>query len=243
LRAFLGINKMKLNKIKLYKFRSLANGKDLNRIKDIIENGFYCSNFLDFNDMNESVFSINLENINITLDQKQEYKICSFSKEEALDKQLMWGHYANAGMGIAIEVVNDCENMKEVNYEDSYKGLNTIEEILTHKTKEWKYEHECRYISKDDVKLKTTIEKKTVERCGVKEKTVEKNVTKIKIEKITKIYFGTPYEELGNYGEIKKIHTKLRKYLYLKEELKSFCNKIKPKITCEDYYFNKPTKK
>jgi hypothetical protein len=87
----------------------------------------------------------------------------------------MWGHYANAGMGIVIEVdVNDYENIKKVVYGKSYKNLNTIKEILTHKAKEWEYEHESRYLSKDDVKLKTTIEKKTVERCGAKIKTVKK---------------------------------------------------------------------
>jgi hypothetical protein len=78
-------------KIELYKFRKLANCKDLEKIEEIIEKGFYCSNFLDFNDMNEGVFSINLKNISITLNEKQEYKICSFSGKNALKSQLMWG--------------------------------------------------------------------------------------------------------------------------------------------------------
>jgi hypothetical protein len=46
--------------MKLYKFRKLANCEDLERIKEIIKTGkFHCSNFLDFNDMNEGVFYAN----------------------------------------------------------------------------------------------------------------------------------------------------------------------------------------
>ena len=42
---------------KLYKFRELKNDDNLTRIKDIVKDGFYCSNFLDFNDMNEGVYA------------------------------------------------------------------------------------------------------------------------------------------------------------------------------------------
>jgi hypothetical protein len=82
--------------MKLYKFRKLANCEDLERIKNIIDTGkFYCSNFLDFNDTNEGVFSINLkdeckneilkERLDTILSEKTKYKICSFSEKEALD--------------------------------------------------------------------------------------------------------------------------------------------------------------
>jgi hypothetical protein len=126
----------------------------------------------------------------------------------------MWGHYANAGMGVAIEIEDDnCEKMKEVNYDDDYKNLNTIEEILTHKTEEWEYEKEFRCLVQD---------------------TNTDGITR-KIGTITKIHFGTPYEKLEpeNYKEIKKIHTKLRKYLYLKKELEIFCES--KNIEFEDY--------
>lgn len=197
--------------MKLYKFRTLANPDDLERIKDIITNGFYCCNFLNFNDMNEGIFSINSENINIILSQKEQYKICSFSKEKALGSQLMWGHYANTGMGIVIEVeVDNCKNIKEVVYGDNYDDLNFVEDILTYKSKEWSYEEECRYISKSccDRALK---------------------------ENITTIYFGTPYEQLENYKSIKKQHKKLKEYLELKKNLKDYAKKI----PCKDYDFNK----
>jgi len=56
---------------------------------------------------------------------------------------------------------------------------------------------------------------------------------KVKIGKITKIYFGTPYEKLLNYQEIKNNHKDLRDYHELKEKLKDFCNK--KNIICQDF--------
>lgn len=192
--------------MKLYKFRPLADCKDLERIEDIVSNGFYCCDFLNFNDMNEGVFSINSCNINIALSQKQEYKICSFSKKDALKSQLMWGHYANTGMGIVIEVeVNNSQYTKKVIYNNKHNELNSIEEILTHKTTSWEYEHEFRYISKN-------------------------GNNKVFKDKITKIYFGTPYEQLVNYDSIKEQHKKLKKYLDLKKKLKYII-----KIDYEDF--------
>ncbi|SMN12292.1 hypothetical protein SPBRAN_508 [uncultured Candidatus Thioglobus sp.] len=202
--------------MELYKFRPLGNCNDLKRIEDIITNGFYCCNFLKFNDMNEGVFSINQKNVNITLDQKEQYKICSFSGKNALNSQSMWGHYANAGMGVVIKVeVDNCTNIKNVIYSDNYNELNSIEDILTHKTTEWKYEYEYRCIVKDTNK------------CAIKRE----------IGKITKIYFGTPYKPLKNCQDIEKKHIKLQKYLKLKEGLKNCIDSI----SCEDYDFNKIT--
>jgi len=63
----------------LYKFRPLQNCTDLKRVIDIIENGFYCNDFLGFNDMNEGTYINSSETIDITLDEKSKYKICSFS--------------------------------------------------------------------------------------------------------------------------------------------------------------------
>ncbi len=201
----------KTNKMKLYKFRPLTNCKDFEKVESIIKNGFYCCDFLNFNDMNEGVFSINQSNKKISLDQKQQYKICSFSGKNALNSQLMWGHYANAGLGIVIEVeVNNCKNIKEVVYSDKYDALNSIEEILTHKTIEWKYEHEYRYLTKEG--------------DGVE-------------GEITKIYFGTPYKKLGNYNNIKEKHKKLKEYLEYKQKLEEICKKQRPKITICDYKF------
>ena len=210
----------------LYKFRELKNTEDLERIKDIIENGFYCCDFLNYNDMNEGVFSINQKNINIKLEDKLKYRICSFSGKGALNSQLMWGHYANAGMGIVIEVKlsgDAREHIKKVEYNNSRDNLNTIEEILTHKSKEWEYEHEFRYLLNTQTDIESNAE------SDIKDRVASNN--KVKIGKIIKIHFGTPYENLQNYEEIKERHTKLKKYHELREKLKDFCKKRDIKCT------------
>lgn len=186
--------------MKLYKFRSLANESDIKRIKDIIEEGFYCCNFLSFNDMNEGVFTVNEKNIKIDMSEKQNHKICSFSGVNALNSQLMWGHYANTGMGIVIEIdviKEKCSKIKKVKYSNLADNLNSIEKILTRKSEEWKYEDEFRYLSK------------------------EQN-NKVKIGNIVKIYFGAPYKNLNNYNDIKNKHEKLKEYLKLKNKLEYF---------------------
>lgn len=184
----------------LYKFRGLQNKLDYERVVDIIENGFYCNDILGFNDMNEGVYTNNLQNQGVNLSEKQKYKICSFSGVNALKSELMWGHYANTGRGVIIEVdVENCHNIKEVNY-DNNNNLNTIEEILTNKSEEWIHEDEYRYLSTDNLVN-----------------------NKVKIGKISKIYFGMPYENLLNYQEIKEKHKKLQKYHELKEKLQTYC--------------------
>ena len=198
--------------MKLYKFRPLGENKHLERIKDIINSGFYCCDFLSFNDMNEGVFSVNVHNVNIDVSKKKKYRICSFSGISALNNQLMWGHYANTGMGIVIEIeVSDCHEIKQVRYSNVTTNLNSIEAVLTRKSEDWQYEDEFRYLSKNTDE-------------------------KVKIGKITKIYFGMPYKNLINYDDIKKKHSKLKKYLELKEELEKFC--VTENVEYNDYEFN-----
>jgi len=199
--------------MKLYKFRALQNETDYERVIDIIENGFYCNDFLNFNDMNEVVYTVNEQNTHITLSDKQQYKICSFSGEKALNSELMWGHYTNAGKGVVIEIDTYKQyntDIKKIIYRKN-KNLNTLDKILTHKTKEWRYEDEYRYLSNSPVD------------------------NKVKIGKIIKIYFGTPYENLLNYEEIKRRHKYLKEYLDFKQNLELFCTK--KNIQFEDFKF------
>ena len=161
--------------------------------------------------MNEGVFSINNENERIELSDKKKYKICSFSGLEALKSQLMWGHYAAAGMGVAIEVDVDESTVEKISYTNSFENLNTVRDMLTHKSTEWCYEHEYRYLS------------------------ASLSDTTIKLGKITKIYFGTPYKGLSNYGEIKTKHEKLNSYMCFQRKLKDHCERRS--IRCEDYNF------
>jgi len=186
--------------MKLYKFRPLITCKNFDRVLSIIEDGFYCCNFLEFNDVNEGVFLASKNSSGVTLAKKLKYGICSFSKEKALKSQLMWGHYAGAGMGVAIEieVSTDENNFKEVKYGETNR-FSTVEEILTNKGIDWEYEKEVRYL------INT-------------EKKYYKN-------KITKIYYGTPYEKLTNFSEITKKHRFLNKFHKLSHCLRGECSK------------------
>jgi len=196
----------------LYKFRPLGIQKDLDRIQSIFEKGFYCSNFLDFNDIHEGVYTVSEIPISITLNQKLKHRICSFSIEAALKSQLMWGHYANAGMGVAIELdTKDCTEIKKVHYGNGENRYNTLIEILTNKSAQWIHEAEYRYISTDSNKYYKTA--------------------------IKKVYFGFPYGNLINYNEIKTKHTKLKEFLYYSKKLKTICSG--KGITFEKYEFSK----
>ena len=211
----------------LYKFRALQNCTDFERVIDIIENGFYCNDFLGFNDMNEGTYIRSSINSNVTLEEKQNYKICSFSDICALDNELMWGHYANAGKGIVIEIEvsnwDDLEDyLKPIKYTKFQEGFDSIEKILTHKLPVWSYESEWRYLKKDMVTNYAD-----------------------SIGKITKIYFGTPYKKLDNYKDIKEKHKNLQKYHCLKSKLIKYCKDYYKKkngesIKCVDYEFDKP---
>jgi hypothetical protein len=107
----------------------------------------------------------------------------------------MWGHYASAGMGVAIEIdVKSHPDFHEVKYDGNASESDGIKKILTNKSLEWEYEREWRYLSKEsDRYFKTHIKK---------------------------LYFGTPYLKLDKYDEIKKKHRKLQSYLEYSESLK-----------------------
>ena len=193
--------------MKLYKFRPLLTCCNYDRVISIIRDGFYCCSFLDFNDVNEGVFPSTLD---VELDQKLEYRICSFSGSEALSSQLMWGHYAEAGMGVAIEIeANPAPPPFEKVHYDKPDRHNSLIEILTNKSAQWEHEEEWRYLtSTKNEYFKTDI---------------------------TKIYFGTPYMRLSNYGEIKTKHRKLQEYLQRLTALRAECSTRE--IPCEYYNF------
>lgn len=176
----------------------MLNKHNYDRVLSIISEGFYCCNFLDFNDSNEGVFPIKKNISNVDLSSKLKYKICSFSAHEALNNELMWGHYAGAGMGVAIEIeVPDCTILRRVDYDVENHNYSSVEDVLSNKSNTWRYEHEWRYITNSECKhFKHAIKK---------------------------IHFGTPYQHLENYQELKTRHSKLRRYLKLSQSLKLKC--------------------
>ncbi|MBL0687148.1 MAG: DUF2971 domain-containing protein [Sulfurospirillum sp.] len=162
--------------------------------------------------MNEGVYKNNSTNKDITLKGKLYYKTCSFSGEKALKSELMWGHYANAGKGVVIEInIENCENIESVEY-GNICDYDNIKDILRNKSNEWSYEDEYRYMLTDET-------------CN-----------KIKIGTIKKIHFGTPYKHLLNYRDIIKNHKPLSDYLDLKTQLEDLCEE--KGICCEDFNFS-----
>lgn len=193
--------------IKLYKFRPLANEKDCERLKGILETGeFWCSKFSELNDPMEGVYLfLNYPNnrselIDLIFKTKTSYKICSFCNEQAFANPLMWGYYANGFRGVAIEIKVSSDKVKKIKYVSkihSFTGKNPTKEaekILTTKLSPWKHECEYRFLEK-------------------------RENNKSKIGKITALYFGDPYERTRNRTDIIENNDAVRKYIVLKNKI------------------------
>lgn len=214
-----------MKKLKLIKFRSLADNKELERIiEDIIKkNSFWCSKLWKLNDPMEGVFSTySCDSIDKIFSEKNNILICSFSGEKALKNPLMWGYYANGFKGIAIETEVEISNsgkvtngkIIEVKYNNErFSNGNelTIEQMMTRKLKDWSHEKEYRFLKEGDEGL-----------CEIGE--------------INKIYFGSPYYNVINRKKIIKNSFPLQEYDKLKNKLKDFCENYNKKIYLEDYH-------
>lgn len=113
----------------------------------------------------------------------------------------MWGYYANGFKGVAVEVETNDYEVKKMNYEslnvlfDNNKNIDTeVEKILLNKNVAWKHEDEYRFLDK----LKNN---------------------SAKIEKITAIYFGTPYDYIENSEQVQKDRKSFIQYKYFKEKI------------------------
>ena len=150
-----------------YKFRSL---EQLHYVLDIIfNNRLYCAAWSELNDPLETLWAHSYSptesephcNKIVTEINKKlhNYRICSLSG--TFESSLLWGHYASGfrGFAIAIELPNDCENIKKVAYNRyTFAGGNIdhstttddyCERIIFSKNREWKYEKEVRIVQKD----------------------------------------------------------------------------------------------
>lgn len=186
-------------KIKLYKFRPLGNEIDLGRAIDILNTGmFWCSKIYELNDPMEGVFIANKVFPDV-FDRKNERVICSFSGPKAFKKPVMWGYYANAFKGIAIEIEVEENKVRRIEYEkkiisiDNLPNETAITKILTSKLKTWKHEDEYRFIERLEM-------------------------GQHKIGTITKVYFGNPYD-VDNRGQILENSQTLRCHECLKRQL------------------------
>lgn len=184
-----------MQKLKLYKFRPLANRIDFDRAKVILETGcFWCSQFSELNDPMEGVFwAEKPELMKDIYGEKNKYKICSFSDEKAFVNPAMWGYYANGFKGIAIEIEIGESEVKEVTYRESVPCVRdyilgaTVEGILTTKLKPWEHEYEYRFL-----------------RGGER--------SYHKIGEIIAVYFGDPYGNVENANSVKKDNKSISEY-------------------------------
>jgi len=138
-----------------YKFTSLAS---IERVIDVFVNKrLYASNYKSLNDPMEGFYlsEINFNNRvrDLIYNQKQEIRICSFTKK--VENNLMWTHYADSFKGIAIgfELSKQLENSI---YAMNYEGLHNYDSMISEnqnllkifqcKLPEWEYENEYRII-------------------------------------------------------------------------------------------------
>ena len=160
--------------MKLFKYRSLQN---FEFVLDIILNGrLHCTEYQNLNDPFEGLFfstfyprrvkgmipiSIGkmktLKSVNNLNSFLSRTKICSLSS--TLKEVRLWSHYADGHKGIAIEIdfPNELPSVHEVTYIDELREYGrtfltepTSEEILSFKTRHWKFEKEYRIIQEEE---------------------------------------------------------------------------------------------
>lgn len=138
-----------------YKYFNV-NGRKVQRIIEIFNsNMIFAAQYKNLNDPMEGYFlnngSLNRDEINIIKYNKQQIRICSFTKEDT--SKLMWAHYANGFKGIVIGFdIEQGYNIEKI----KYSGLlelseipileNQFNQIFTRKFDEWSYENEYRVI-------------------------------------------------------------------------------------------------
>lgn len=148
----------------LYKFRSIS-GESFRYTQDIfINRRLFLPPASMLNDPNEGVAVIDIKNQYRVWgnqleerNRQQRIRICAFT--ETHKNSVVWSHYADEHRGICIEFDSDKVDTKngllrQVNYSNTLPtlGHNSGADERTaflNKTKEWAYEKEWRYITKD----------------------------------------------------------------------------------------------
>ncbi len=224
--------------MKIYKFRPLANEKDLCRIRQILETGhFWCSQFFDLNDPMEGIFRSFKKHVDDILSQKCKFKICSFSgkvevdgekdEKEAFENPILWGYYANGFRGVAIEIeveegaVGKGELKKIIYKNEIEEPINgdddQVKKILCSKFKNWEHEAEYRFlVESGDESL-------------------------FKIGKITSILLGQPFNHAANSNAVYNESGNLKKYQELIDGLSQVAKE--KKIDCSFVKINTDTRK
>ena len=147
----------------LYKYRNIS-GAGFKNTQDIfINQRLYLPDLLSFNDPNESVAEIQIDNQyktygNLLEERNRKNDTRVFSLSETNRSALMWSHYAASHTGICIAFDfsdwQDTESfvLKKVCYVDtpvkmSHSSLYDYEKFAVYKESSWAYEKEWRFIS------------------------------------------------------------------------------------------------
>jgi hypothetical protein len=142
----------------LYKYRDFNN---FERVLDIILNKrLYAAVYEDLNDPMEGIFKhrgLLEKTLKKLKADKEELRICSLSKR--CDNPLMWALYADGEKGIVIGINEEKLTSQSQGYDFSkviYSGIKddvteetTAIEILSYKEKDWKFEKEFRFFTKE----------------------------------------------------------------------------------------------
>ncbi len=203
-------------KIRLYKFRPLANAKDFCRLKNILKNGtFWCSNFWDLNDPMEGIYTTPYYKIIANIyKSKKRTKICSFSGKEAFSNPLMWSHYANGFKGVAVEVEIEVGKkieggkVEKIEYTNSFPKIQQNDnsdkaatKILTTKSPVWEHEHEYRFLT-------------------------PKEGNKHPIGEIKCLVFGAPFKGIENSQDVLSDSESLQNYYVFARQIKLVAKNI-----------------
>ena len=160
-----------MNKI-YYKYKSIRDLIDLDRILDIINNKrIYMPSFDELNDPFESYlvnFNLSYEGANVTQSTIERPSIIDeifkpygiLSLTDNCRNQAMWASYSNMYKGIClgfenlpkvkpIKYIKKTGKIPELNLENININEKDIEKILMSKYTNWKYEQEYRLLSKD----------------------------------------------------------------------------------------------
>lgn len=147
--------------MKLYlKYKSLNGDSFKYFVKMLVESKMYASNFKKLNDPMEGAFLANEETRNYLHSQKEEMKIISLIEKksgEIPNNMLMWSHYSDEHRGCCIEFhfqnEEDENKVRPVNYVKEIKSndVNSVEEVLSRKFSDWKYEQEVRRLGSEEL--------------------------------------------------------------------------------------------
>lgn len=153
-----------MNKMKHYfKYKSLKDESFKYFVKMLVESKMYASNYKKLNDPMEGAFlskrmsdSI-IDRIRTDKDTKKIISMVEKIGDEKPCNMLMWSHYTDEHRGCCIEFhFKDEEEEKKVRpvkYVEEIKqnDVKSVEEVLSRKFVDWKYEQEVRHLGTDEL--------------------------------------------------------------------------------------------